>query len=113
MLKKLHLGVMLLIICLAVAVSGCTSSSVKVVVNYTGSWNGTITDSSGTRTIEGTGDKTFELGSVTGTVTAKVQKKDNSSDTLTVSTIRGDKVVESMETFAPEGYTSTNVYLTA
>jgi hypothetical protein len=63
------------LVCFIVAVSGCISEPVKVEVKYPGSWNGTITDSSGTRTIEGTGDKTFDLGGITGSVNAKVQKK--------------------------------------
>lgn len=111
--KKFEICLLVVLVCFVVGISGCTSSSVKVVVNYTGGWNGTITDSSGTRTIEGNGDQTIDLGSITGSVKAKVQKKDNSTDTLIISIVSGDKTVETMNTSTPNGYTITSVYLTS
>lgn len=113
MLKKLEIALLVLFVCTVVAVSGCMSSSVKVVVNYPGSWNGTITDSSGTRTIEGTGDKTIDLGGIIGSLKVQVQKKDTSSDTLTASIMRDDKNVTSLSTFAPNGDVTLSIYLTA
>jgi hypothetical protein len=113
MLKKKEIGLLVLFVCLVVAVSGCMSSSVKLVVNYQGSWNGTITDSSGTRTIDGTGDKTIDLGNIIGSVKVQVQKKDTSSDTLTASLMRDDKNVSSMSTFAPNGDVTLSVHFTA
>ncbi|MCK9152121.1 hypothetical protein [Methanobacterium alcaliphilum] len=103
-------------LCFVVGISGCISSSVKVAVDYPGSWNGTITDSSGTQTIEGTGNKTIDLGSITGSLRVKVEKKDKGSDTLTVSAIRGDETVNSMNSSTGSGElddVTLSIYLTS
>ncbi len=89
----MELGFLIVLACFITAISGCASSTVTVVVNYTGDWNGTITDSSGTRTIEGTGNKTFDLGSITGSLRAKVEKKDNKPDPIFIAATRGGKVI--------------------
>ena len=102
MSKKIGIS-LLILVCLVVAVSGCLASNVKLVVNYTDSWNGTITDSSGTRTIEGTGDQTIDLGSITGSLRIIVQKKEPSNETLTISLIRGDKTINTMDSSVPSG----------
>lgn len=111
MLKIREIGLLIVFVCFIVAVSGCTSfDPVKVVVNYNGSWNGTISDDTGTRTIEGTGDKTIDLGNISGSVDVRVDKKDNSSDTITASIVRGNKTVNSMK--STSDYVRTGIYLT-
>ncbi|MBI5458577.1 hypothetical protein [Methanobacterium sp.] len=111
MSNKMGIGLLIVFVCFFVAVSGCTSfDPVKVVVNYTGSWNGTITDESGTRTIEGTGDKTIDLGRISGSVKVRVDKKDESSDQLSASIMKGDRTVSSMNTTSD--YVITSIYLT-
>lgn len=103
-MKKFQIGLLVIFVCLAVAVSGCIfEGSVKVVVNYTGSWNGTIKTDNGTQTIEGTGDKTIDLGKINGGITAKVEKKDNGNNTLIVSIIRGDEILSTMNTSTSSG----------
>ncbi len=111
--SKIGIG-LLIVVCFIVAISGCASSAVTVVVNYTGDWNGTITDSSGTRTIEGTGDKSFDLGSITGSLRAKVEKKDDKSDPIYITAYRGEKVVASQNTSKYPSLTDAqiSVYLT-
>jgi len=47
MWKKLELGLLVVFVCMVVAVSGCMSSSVKVVIDYPGSWNGTLKTDAG------------------------------------------------------------------
>lgn len=98
MFKKIEIVLLIVFCCFVVAISGCISSPVKVVVNYSGDWNGTITDSSGTRTIEGTGNQTFDLGSITGDLQVKVEKKDNKTDPISIMAIRGDKVISEQNT---------------
>lgn len=100
--KKVGIS-LLILVCLVVASSGCLASNVKLVVNYNDSWNGTITDSSGTRTIEGSGDETIDLGSITGSLRIIVEKKEPSNDTLTISLIRGDETINSQNTSVPSG----------
>ena len=100
--KKIVLS-LLILACMVVVVSGCLSSNVKLVVNYTDSWNGTITDSSGTRTIEGTGDQIIDLGSISGSLRIIVEKKEPSNDTLTLSLIRGDETIYKANTSVKSG----------
>lgn len=97
MSKKIVLSLLMLVFLVA-AISGCVTSNVKLVVNYADSWNGTITDSSGTRTIEGTGDETIDLGRVTGSLRIIVEKTEPSNETLTISLIRGDETIDTQNT---------------
>lgn len=112
--KRIEIGLLVVLVCIIAAISGCTSSTVTVVVNYSGDWNGTITDSSGTRSIEGTGNQTFDLGSITGSLRAKVEKKDNKTDPISITAIRGGKVVASQNTTNYPNLTDAqiSVYLT-
>jgi hypothetical protein len=94
-MSKTKVGLLILFVCVVVAASGCMSSPLKLVVSYPGSWNGTITtDSSGPRTIEGTGDQTIDLGSITGDLTIKVEKKESSNETLKLSLMRGSETIQ-------------------
>ncbi|QUH22634.1 hypothetical protein HYG87_02045 [Methanobacterium alkalithermotolerans] len=102
MSKKIVIS-LLILVTLVVASSGCLSSNVKLVVDYGDSWNGTITDSSGTRTIEGTGNETIDLGSITGSLRIIVQKKEPSDETLTISLIKGDETIQTQNTSLPSG----------
>lgn len=102
MSKKIGVS-LLILVCLVVASSGCLASNVKLAVNYTDSWNGTITDSSGTRTIEGTGDEIIDLGSITGSLRIIVEKKEPSNETLTISLIRGDETINTQDTSVSSG----------
>lgn len=121
---------LLIIICLVVVVSGCTSSNntsntssnttntsnantsssnassssdVNVVINYTGNWACDISGNLGYRGISGTGDQTTNLGSVTGPVTASARKTDSGSGTLIVSITKGGKTLSTSSTNAPYG----------
>jgi len=95
MFKKVEIGLLIFFVCFVVAASGCMSCPLKLVVSYPGSWNGTITtDASGTRTIEGTGDQTIDLGSMTGSLKIHVEKTEPSNDTLKLSLIRGDETLQ-------------------
>lgn len=75
MLKKLELVLLVVFVCMVVAVSGCMSSTVKVAIDYPGSWNGTLKTDEGTRSIEGTGNQTIDLGSITGIYTLRWKRK--------------------------------------
>jgi len=104
MWKKLELGLLVVFVCMVVAVSGCMSSSVKVAIDYPGSWNGTMKTDAGTRSIEGTGNQTIDLGSMTGSLYVKVEKKDKgSNNTIKVSAIKGDKTVNPMNSSTQYG----------
>lgn len=63
------------------------SGSVRIISN--GPWKGSIQDSSGSRTVQGTGTQTILLVKNPGTVSAAIQK-DNSKDQVVNGTIQPD-----------------------
>ncbi len=83
------------------------SSSIKprvlVIVDYLGKWSGSISSESGTRSIEGSGKKSFDLGNIGGHVTANVQKKDGGSDILAIFITKDGDIVASQKTSAGYG----------
>ncbi|HHY00275.1 MAG TPA: hypothetical protein GX531_02710 [Methanothermobacter sp.] len=87
--------------------SSQSSSSIKprvlVIVDYLGKWSGSISSESGTRSIEGSGKKSFDLGNLGGRVTANVQKKDGGSDTLAIFITKDGDIVASQKTSAEYG----------
>jgi hypothetical protein len=124
--KKPQTILLLLVICLVVALSGCTSSNtttsnntttstntstsnasasndVNILVNYSGSWAVDISGPFGYRSFSGTGQQTNSIGNVTGSVTAAARKTDGGSGTLTVSITKSGKTLASQSTSAPYG----------
>ena len=137
-MKKSKIGILSVIgiLVLVVMASGCTSSnnnttssnpqgqstangssipgaSVKVISS--GPWTGAISDSSGTRSVEGSGSQTFQLAANHGSVAVNFQK-DNSKEvgpngtitpdtsTLTVQIVDGQgRVVATQSTNASAG----------
>ena len=69
-----------------------------VTVTYQGTWNGTISDNTGNRTVHGTSSNRYNLGSNPGTVSVTFQKTDNSTLPLLVQIMRGNNVIESQST---------------
>jgi len=65
--------------------NGSSSQYDTVVVDYAGSFTGSISDSMGTRSVQGTGPQSFQLSQNPGNVGLSFQKKDNSTAPLTVS----------------------------
>lgn len=91
--------------------SSVASGSVTVVINYPGEWSGAIADSSGTRSIEGTGSKTIDLGNIDGAVAANAQKRDSGSKTMTISLNKGGTTLETQSTSAEYGVVSVSHYI--
>ena len=77
-----------------------------VSVAYQGSWNGTISDNTGNRTVHGTSNNNYNLGQNPGTVSVTFRKTDNSTLTLRVQISRGNKVIESQSTNESHGTVS-------
>jgi hypothetical protein len=135
------LGIMSILI-LVVFASGCTSSSnntnnqssngqstqqsasssgtPQIKVISSGSWSGAIADNSGTKSVQGSGTKTFALSQNPGAVGVNFQK-DNSKDTVTNGTINPDtstltvqiidasgNIVETQSTSADAGVVSVS-----
>lgn len=83
--------------------SSSSSSNVDVSIISSSAWSGAISDSTGTRSIQGTGSQTIALGSVTGAVAANAQKEGNDTGTLTVSITSGGKTLATQSTSAAYG----------
>ena len=91
--------------------SSSTGGAVSLVISYSGEWSGAIADSSGTRSIEGTGDKTINLGNIDGAVAANAQKRDSGSGTLTISLKQNGKTLEKDTTSSDYGMVQVSTYI--
>ncbi|MGV8144539.1 MAG: hypothetical protein ACP5OJ_08015 [Methanothermobacter sp.] len=123
-MNKLEVGILILIMCFMVALSGCTSdnngsndsgssnstsgnntnsSDVDIVIEYSGSWACDTSGDFGYKSLSGTGDQTNNIGSVQGTVVAAARKTDSGNGVLTVTIMKDGKVLASQSTSAPYG----------
>jgi hypothetical protein len=82
-----------------------SSSDITVVVSYQGTWNGTISDSSGNRTVQGSANGRFHLGNQTS-ITVNFQKLGNDDLPLLVEILNGTDVIESQSNSSPFGTVS-------
>ncbi|AXV39364.1 hypothetical protein [Methanobacterium sp. BAmetb5] len=131
-ISKKMLG-LLVLVCMVVVISGCTtntsnntgnsnasvnnstnataSNDVSVVVSYPGSWAADVSGTFGYRSLSGTGDQTTNLGSVSGSVTISARKTEGGSGTLTTSIMKGGKNLGTASTSAPWGGASTTAII--
>ncbi len=88
-----------------------SAGNVVINVNYQGTWNGTISDNTGNRTVQGNANNRYNLGPNPGTVSVTFRKTDNSTQLLLVQIIQGNKVIESQSTNETFGVVSiTHVF---
>ena len=114
--KKFEIGILVLIICFVVALAGCTSNNssssntddsntsssntvnsdyVIVEVSYPGNWGGSASGTFGYRGLSGQGDRTINLGSLSGSLTVSTWTTDGSSGTMDLTIKRDGKVLGS------------------
>lgn len=87
------------------------ATDVVVTVAYQGSWNGTISDNIGNRTVQGVANGNYNLGPHPGTVSVTFQKTDNGTFPLLVRILQGSNVIESQSTNETNGSISiTHVF---
>ncbi|HML06412.1 MAG TPA: hypothetical protein VK426_11605 [Methanobacterium sp.] len=77
-------------------------SNITVLVSYQGTWNGTISDSSGNQTVEGDGNGRFNLGNQSS-VSVNFQKLGNDSLQMEVDVLNGTNIIERQTTTSPQG----------
>ncbi|MDD1774993.1 MAG: hypothetical protein LUQ24_05645 [Methanobacterium sp.] len=124
-MRKIQIGILVLIMCFVVAISGCTmptnntstsksssnnstannsaSGDVSIVIQYSGSWACDASGNFGYRSLAGTGDQTISMGAITGVLTAAARKTEGGSGTLIVSIKKGGNTLASQSTNAPYG----------
>lgn len=83
----------------------------QVKVIYSGEWSGAAGDTGSTNTISGSGEKTIDMDDDANIISANAQKKDSSSETLTIQILKDGKVVEESSTDAEYGVASVSAAL--
>ena len=101
-------GILLLGIFLSIGCVDSDDSETEVTfkIIYTGSWSGSLGGEGSSRSVSGSGTKTFtETGSI---FSAAIQKDDDSTNKLTVQIIHDGDVVEESSTTAAYGIASVS-----
>ena len=75
----------------------------QVVIDYSGTWQGSITNGGNIRTIDGSGTATFDISSPIFPVSVTVQKKDESGQMLTVKILQNGVIIKTESTLAAHG----------
>lgn len=98
----------------ATATKTATSTTVgvapmQVVIEYSGTWQGSITNGDNIRTIDGSGTATFDISSPIFPVSVTVQKKDESGQMLTVKILQNGVIIKTESTTAAHGAATATV----
>lgn len=78
-----------------------TGKQVKII--YDGEWSGAAGDVSSINSISGSGDETIDMPDDVSLISANAQKKDGSSNELTIQILKDGKVVKESSTTAEYG----------
>ena len=78
-----------------------TGKQVKII--YDGEWSGAAGDVSSINSISGYGDETIDMPDDASLISANAQKKDGSSNELTIQILKDGKVVKESSTTAEYG----------
>ena len=120
MKKWLAIGILACLVIGMVLMSGCTSSQssapisssspsvsqttgYQVKVIYSGQWGGSYGHGTLTKTISGTGTKTYDVQNPQSVVMINVMKRDDSSERLTAEILKDGIVIRSEYTDEPHG----------
>ena len=75
----------------------------QVKIIYDGEWSGAAGDVSSINSISGSGDETIDMPDDASLISANAQKKDGSSNELTIQILKDGKVVKESSTTAEYG----------
>ena len=78
-----------------------TGKQVKII--YDGEWSGAAGDVSSINSISGSGDETIDMPDDASLISSNAQKKDGSSNELTIQILKDGKVVKESSTTAEYG----------
>lgn len=84
------------------------NQGIIVAVSYQGTWNGTISDNTGNRTVEGTGNARYDLGFNQTSINVNFQKLGNDTLQLRVDILNGTNLIESQTNSEPFGNVTIN-----
>ena len=80
-----------------------SSQTYQVRIIYDGDYSGTIAGDGSSRTVDGTGTRTFDVQGNPFIVSANARKRDDGSGTLTVQVLQGGEVIAQRTTSAEYG----------
>lgn len=80
-----------------------SATGIQVQVIYAGAWSGAIAQDSSTQSVDGSGNKNFDISGNPRVVSVNFQKRDGGSGTLTVNILQNGKVVKTVSTSAQYG----------
>jgi len=75
----------------------------QVVIEYSGTWQGTITNGGDIKSVDGAGTATFDIPSPVFPVSVTIQKKDESGQMLTVKILQNGVIIKTESTLAAHG----------
>ena len=81
----------------------------QVVIDYSGTWQGSITNGADIKSIDGSGTKTYDISSPVFPVSVNVQKKDESGQMLTVKILQNGVIIKTESTTAAHGAVTATV----
>lgn len=81
---------------------------VQVKVIYSGDWSGAVGDDGSTNSVSGSGEETIDIDDGAMIVSANAQKKDASSEELTIQILKDGKVIKESSTDAEYGVASVS-----
>lgn len=88
--------------------SESSDAGIEVRISYSGEWSGSIGGDGTSSSVDGSGDETIPIDDDLSTVSATVQKEDDSSDELTVAILEDSEVVVEESTTAEYGVVSVS-----
>jgi len=83
--------------------SSSSDSSYQVRISYDGEWSGSIAGDGSSRTVDGSGTETFDVGGDPFIVSANAQKQNDGSGTLSVEILQGGEIIARQSTSASYG----------
>ncbi len=81
----------------------------QVVIDYSGTWQGSITNGGNIKSVDGAGTATFDIASPILPVSVNIQKKDESGQMLTVKILQNGVIIKTESTTAAHGSVTATV----
>jgi len=81
----------------------------QVVIDYSGTWQGSITNGGNIKSVDGAGTATFDIASPILPVSVNIQKKDESGQMLTVKILQNGVIIKTESTIAAHGSVTATV----